>query len=180
MIRRGLIDEVIELVREGFHKDCTAGRAIGYSQTLNFLDSCIQCINEMPSSECLIKLDSIFIEYMKNFQAASRSYSRKQDHWFNGDPLFNWIHWNSFKNDEELLLQFLVQNIQQERLDWENSALTDIRKEIDVKARLWRFEAGKVEKEMRTYVPILKIYNSLEVRQAFVQKLYNDILQKLK
>ena len=176
MIHRGLISEVINLVKRGFHRDCTAGRAIGYSHTLAFLQECRKTVLESPQSECLVKLDCLFVDYLKNFQSASRNFSRKQDQWFHGDPQFNWLHDKFFNHNESSLVDFLVQNIQSNENEFNDSSTSRLRKEIDAKSRFLRFETGKAEKEMRTFSPLLKIYFSFESRKELIQKIYNEIL----
>lgn len=74
MFEHGLIDEVIQLQQHGLIADSTAGRAIGYSQVLKYLQGA------MSKEEAIEKTIM-----------ATRRYVRRQRSWFNRDPRIQWI-----------------------------------------------------------------------------------------
>lgn len=70
----GLVDEVRELAGRGLRESRTASRAIGYQQTLAFLDG---EVDEVTARE--------------QIAAATRRFARRQDSWFRKDPRVAWI-----------------------------------------------------------------------------------------
>ena len=70
----GLIDEVRHLVGEGLRDGVTARRAVGYAETVAYLDGEI----DEPEARELIKRNT-------------RRLARKQDRWFRPDPRVQWI-----------------------------------------------------------------------------------------
>lgn len=70
----GLVDEVSHLVGEGLRDGVTARRAVGYAETLAYLDG---TIDDAEARE-LIKRNT-------------RRLARKQDRWFRPDPRVKWI-----------------------------------------------------------------------------------------
>lgn len=78
MIQCGLIHETKDLLSSGLLlKDSSPGRSIGYQETIQFLESS-KSVDE-------------FKAYLKNFQAVTRQYSRKQETWFGRMSEFKWI-----------------------------------------------------------------------------------------
>ncbi|EME31549.1 tRNA dimethylallyltransferase isoform 1 [Galdieria sulphuraria] len=84
----GLLKEVFELLyKRELSKDSSAGKAIGYRQTIEYLT------NHETNA-----LDQ-FMKYLRDFQNASRQYARRQLQWFRGEELFHWVPVEMFSND---------------------------------------------------------------------------------
>lgn len=74
MFAAGFVDEVRHLVSQGLVRESTAGRAIGYSQVLQYLD------NELSLADAVAKTIT-----------GTRRYVRRQRSWFNRDPRIAWL-----------------------------------------------------------------------------------------
>jgi tRNA dimethylallyltransferase len=74
MVANGLIEEVRRLDAEGLRTNPSAARAIGYRQTLEFLET-----EQSPDQ---------FRDYLQKFQSAMRHYAKRQWTWFRREPLF--------------------------------------------------------------------------------------------
>jgi tRNA A37 N6-isopentenylltransferase MiaA len=84
MIERGLIQETRDLIDSGkLLKDSSPGRSIGYQETIKFIET----VKDLD----LPKAITAFEEYLEAFQAVTRQYSRRQEHWFRRMPEFKWI-----------------------------------------------------------------------------------------
>ena len=73
MWKRGLVDEVRALEREGLRQSRTAGRALGYAQVLRHL------AGEWTEAEA-----------REETVRATRRFARRQDGWFRRDPRISW------------------------------------------------------------------------------------------
>lgn len=85
MVEAGLLNEVIELSKEGYTKDMQSMKGIGYKEILEALDG-------------VISMDKA-IENIKQF---SRNYAKRQLTWFRKDPRAIWIDKDNFKDDDEV------------------------------------------------------------------------------
>lgn len=85
MVEAGLLNEVIELSKEGYTKDMQSMKGIGYKEILEALDG-------------IISMDKA-IENIKQF---SRNYAKRQLTWFRKDPRAIWINKDNFKDDDEV------------------------------------------------------------------------------
>ena len=94
MVEQGLIDEVSKLDAMGLRDNQTASQAIGYRQTLQYLDS--------------EKTDEDFKLYIKNFKTASRRYAKRQFTWFKKEKEFRWL--NIDVHDLEIAADFIMQD----------------------------------------------------------------------
>lgn len=74
MFEKGLVDEVIQLQKEGLKRNSTAGQAIGYAQVLDYL------AGELEHAEAVEKTI-----------IGTRRYARRQRSWFNRDKRIQWI-----------------------------------------------------------------------------------------
>jgi tRNA dimethylallyltransferase len=93
MLAQGLLDEVIALDRQGIRKNSTASQAIGYKQTLEYLDSA--------------KTEKEYKEYVERLQAATRHLAKRQFTWFRKEPFFTWLD-VAKKQDEEILAEIIA------------------------------------------------------------------------
>lgn len=74
MFDAGFVDEVRGLIEQGLVRESTAGKAIGYSQVLDYLEG-----------EC--SLD----EAIEATVMGTRRYARRQRSWFRRDPRIEWL-----------------------------------------------------------------------------------------
>jgi tRNA dimethylallyltransferase len=86
MLNSGLLDEVVRLDREGLRQNTTASQAIGYRQSLEFLDT-------GRSSEDYQK-------FVEKFKQASHHLAKRQFTWFRKEPHFRWIDVTSISRDD--------------------------------------------------------------------------------
>lgn len=88
MLRYGLLEEVVKLDRQGIRQNHTACQAIGYRQTLDFLDSA-----QTPAD---------YEEYVKQLKIASRHLAKRQFTWFRKEPAFRWLNLAEHSTDEAI------------------------------------------------------------------------------
>lgn len=86
MVEQGLLRETSQL-RSQLH-GTVAADAIGYRQTLNFLQQ-LQLL-EQQSGRAEISLQS-FHHYLSSFQSATRQYAKRQESWFRREPVFRFV-----------------------------------------------------------------------------------------
>jgi tRNA dimethylallyltransferase len=86
MLKFGLLEEVVKLDRAGIRKNRTASQAIGYRQTLDFLDSA-----QTPQDYEL---------YVQNLKMASRHLAKRQFTWFRKEPAFRWFDLSKHTSEE--------------------------------------------------------------------------------
>lgn len=77
MIEQGFIDEVKLLIEKGLRSNSSACQAIGYRQTLDYLETA-QTREDLKN-------------YEKSFKQASRNYAKRQFTWFRREPMFRWL-----------------------------------------------------------------------------------------
>ncbi len=88
MLKQGLLDEVVLLDRAGIRSNRTAAQAIGYRQTLDFLDTA--------------KTSEDYNRYVEVFKMASRHLAKRQFTWFRKEPHFRWVDMTAH-SDEAIL-----------------------------------------------------------------------------
>lgn len=81
MLAAGLLDEVVGLDRAGIRTNSAAAQAIGYKQSLEFLDTA-----RTPEDYEL---------FVRSFKTASRHLAKRQFTWFRKEPLFEWVDLSS-------------------------------------------------------------------------------------
>ncbi len=92
MLAAGFLDEVVRLDREGVRDNKTASQAIGYRQTLEFLETA-----RTPTDyQC----------YVEAFKRASHHLAKRQLTWFRREPLFRWIDVTTLPHEE--LVDFIA------------------------------------------------------------------------
>lgn len=77
MLQAGFVDEVRHLEKLGLRENTSAAQAIGYRQTLDFLQTA-----QTPED---------YKKYVESFKQATRNYAKRQFTWFRKEPIFNWI-----------------------------------------------------------------------------------------
>lgn len=171
MIQKGLIREVLELKRSGLSTQYSAGRAIGYQQTLSFLDTLEEILNN-PRNESFEKIiDQCFLSFLDDFQSASRQYSRRQDVWFKSHSLFNWCHWELFNSDKDLIAKFISEMFNLEACDFYSNETLKITSRNSLDKRF----NPLMEKKMRTFHSNLVIYHDSETRKELLTKVVETI-----
>lgn len=78
MVEAGLAGETQCLVEQGLASAPTASRAIGYPQTVDYLQG---------------KLSRQ--EWVEKIATATRQFARRQDTWFKADPRVHWLDWDA-------------------------------------------------------------------------------------
>lgn len=94
MIAAGLLEEVIELEKQGLRLNTSAAQAIGYRQALEFLDS-----NRSKEE---------YNRFVASFKQASRNYAKRQLTWFKKEPLFRWLDLDM--HDPEVAMEMIRQD----------------------------------------------------------------------
>jgi tRNA dimethylallyltransferase len=88
MLAQGLLEEVVRLDRLGIRNNKTAAQAIGYRQTLDFLDTA--------------QTAQDYEEYVKKLKQASRNLAKRQFTWFRKEPDFRWLDLSKHSKEEVL------------------------------------------------------------------------------
>ncbi|KAA8498092.1 tRNA dimethylallyltransferase 9 [Porphyridium purpureum] len=89
MLENGLLEEVGHLcINSLLMKDSSVGRAIGYRQTIEFLEKLAKLVCTDGNEEERLKA---FREYLTDFKTASRNYAGAQAKWFRKEKKFIWI-----------------------------------------------------------------------------------------
>ena len=88
MISQGLLEEVKRLDHAGIRKNPTARQAIGYRQTLEYLET-----SQSPEE---------YSRYIERFKQSSRHLAKRQFTWFKKELLFRWLNMAEFPPQEAL------------------------------------------------------------------------------
>jgi len=96
MVAKGLLQEVSLLDQMGLRENTSASSAIGYRQSLEFLDS--------PQTK------EDFDHFMETFKRASRRYAKRQLTWFRREPLFEWIDLDL--HDPETAIELIMRDLE--------------------------------------------------------------------
>uniref|UniRef100_A0A7S0ZCJ1 tRNA dimethylallyltransferase n=1 Tax=Timspurckia oligopyrenoides TaxID=708627 RepID=A0A7S0ZCJ1_9RHOD len=112
MIESGLLEEVGKLLQSGqLREDSSAGRAIGYRQSISYLIERHRSQCEDPSARIDTGKTPVqarggpsadvqaFRAFVDEFSSASRQYARAQLKWFRREMIFQWV---SMDGDEEM------------------------------------------------------------------------------
>lgn len=92
MVEAGLFDEVRALLDSGLPRDVTAMQAIGYKETLAYLDG------EAAREEAIDEI-----------KLRSRQYAKRQLTWLRRDPSIHWFYWEK-NEDSPRLPRFFDRN----------------------------------------------------------------------
>jgi len=101
MLRAGLLQEVVALDRKGIRSNPTASQAIGYRQTLDFLETG--------------KTEADYEHYVEQLKAASRHLAKRQFTWFRKEPLFRWLDLSKYSKEEALAI--VIDDFEREGLE---------------------------------------------------------------
>jgi len=88
MIARGIIQETVEMLIKGWNPYSRSSQSIGYRETIDML---------LKPQTHLID-DHMTEQFIRDFQTATRVYSRRQQTWFKRDPNMEWIIANPLPN----------------------------------------------------------------------------------
>lgn len=97
MLKRGLVDEVKQLIKEGLQDNHTACQAIGYKQCLEFLQT--------------RQTQADYDAFVQAFKQASRRYAKRQYTWFRKQPLFRWLNLSTLT--QETVTEIIIQDFEQ-------------------------------------------------------------------
>ncbi len=86
MLEAGLLEEVVSLDRAGLRGNRTASQAIGYRQSLEFLDT-----GKTPQD---------YKNFIEKFKQASHHLAKRQITWFRKEPGFRWIDMTEVSSDD--------------------------------------------------------------------------------
>ena len=95
MLEQGLIHEVQGLLQKGLKDNRSASNAIGYRQTIQFLES--------------KQGEADYEHYVQEFKKASRHYAKRQFTWFKRQKEFRWL--NVDIHDIETAAEFIMQDV---------------------------------------------------------------------
>ena len=101
MILEGLIEEVSELDKKGLRQNNSAAQAIGYRQTLDFLNT------QQTRDD--------YKHFVDKFKQSSRNYAKRQGTWFRQEPMFR--HLDLDLHDPETAVDIIGQDY--ESWPWE-------------------------------------------------------------
>lgn len=94
MLKEGLLHEVMQLETCGLRKNSTAAHAIGYRQSLAFLDT-----EKTPDD---------YASYVEQLKAASRQLAKRQYTWFRKEPAFRWLDVTTMS--QEALMKMIAED----------------------------------------------------------------------
>lgn len=94
MLEDGLLEEVSRVKEQGILQNTSASQAIGYRQSLEYLQS-----SQTPKN---------YAEFVVNFKQASRNYAKRQRTWFSREPLFNWVDMDL--HDPEVIMDLIMKD----------------------------------------------------------------------
>lgn len=92
MIKDGLVEEVKMLVKMGCHMDSTAMQGLGYKEIIAYL----QGQNSLEEAIAIIKQET-------------RHFAKRQLTWFRREKEVVWVEKESFANDDEKMLQYMIE-----------------------------------------------------------------------
>lgn len=95
MLAHGLLEEVEGLKQVGLKDNPSASHAIGYRQSLEFLDS--------PRTR------EDYLNFVAEFKKASRRYAKRQLTWFRRESLFNWLDLD--RHDPETAMDLILNDL---------------------------------------------------------------------
>jgi len=101
MLDAGLLEEVVSLDRQGIRENPTARRAIGYRQTLEFLDTA--------------QNEDEYKTYVEKLKVASRHLAKRQFTWFQKEKLFRWVDITQI--GKEALLDLIIDDYLKDLLE---------------------------------------------------------------
>lgn len=152
MVKRGLVEEVLDLLKEGFSTECQAGRSIGYKEVLDLLGK----LEGLPREEW----DQAVITFIMDFQSQTRQYTRKQEKWFYGMEEFRWIQRSSLTTVD--IPEGLIEQVSK-LFSMPREQYDDLNDEVVQQCIKFREDCrlpGKEKaKRLRTFRSVLSVYN---------------------
>jgi len=94
MLKKGFLEEVEFLIKEGIKSNSSASQAIGYRQAIEYIEG-------KKSAED-------YRHFVSEFKQASRNYAKRQFTWFRKEPLFRWLDLDM--HDREVALDMVIQD----------------------------------------------------------------------
>ncbi len=94
MMKKGFLEEVKRLEKEGIRTNSSAAQSIGYRQALDFLNT--------------KQTEEDYKNLVKEFKQASRRYAKRQFTWFRKEPIFRWLDMDL--HDPEVAIDIIRQD----------------------------------------------------------------------
>lgn len=92
MVKAGLIEEVENLLKMGYHRELNSMQGIGYKEIVSYLNG------EMSYNEA--------IETLKQ---NTRHFAKRQLTWFRREKTVTWVNYEDFDNNKEKVYQYILE-----------------------------------------------------------------------
>lgn len=183
MLEQGFLQECVTLVRAGQLRlgpsqgpasqggERTAERAIGYRQALDMLWKWKVALRDAPETLTPQLQDTMVVDFIREFQSASRQFVKRQLSWFRSDPTFRWI------NAEDTLAaqQSVLSQVEMEEDSFHQLYTNDHQTREQQEARA--SESSKEEQNaLKRYQTQLHIYSSPDRRASLVEAIHAAVL----
>ncbi len=96
MVKSGLVEEVLSLVKKGCTRDMVAMQGLGYKEIVDYLEG--KC--SLDEAIYIIKRDT-------------RHFAKRQLTWFKREKEVIWVDKDAFSYDNQKILQFMMQKMQE-------------------------------------------------------------------
>eukprot|EP00633_Aureoumbra_lagunensis_P004629 CAMPEP_0197309114 /NCGR_PEP_ID=MMETSP0891-20130614/7676_1 /TAXON_ID=44058 ORGANISM="Aureoumbra lagunensis, Strain CCMP1510" /NCGR_SAMPLE_ID=MMETSP0891 /ASSEMBLY_ACC=CAM_ASM_000534 /LENGTH=424 /DNA_ID=CAMNT_0042794001 /DNA_START=225 /DNA_END=1499 /DNA_ORIENTATION=+ len=165
MLERGLVTEVAHLFVDGqLPPNSSAAKAIGYRQTLDFLqDQATALFQDHIESIDLQHFEEPYLDFLRKFATATRNYAAAQIKWYRRDPDFAVIDTNSF----DLCAQQVSTAFSQSRHEYENWLHSPSQQQ----AKLNLIANNKVMRTYASHPPRISINDLQKKKQLHAAKL---------
>lgn len=173
MIEQGLIEEVVNLMlSKKFSDEFTAGKAIGYRETMCFLKRFSNLKNHLSDKIIPWKqMDTLFLEYITELMQNSRHYAKRQWTWFRNEPDYIWIETGK---DESTIEPRILEIFQLSNYDYQ-ICLKETMKHSQIIGK----DQTLQRKLMKNYTSILSVYNDMKKRISLLEDLFDKDLTPL-
>ncbi len=92
MVKAGLVEEVENLLKMGYHKELNSMQGIGYKEIVSYLNG------EMSLEDAIEKL-----------KQNTRHFAKRQLTWFRREKTVTWVNYEDFANDKERLYEYILE-----------------------------------------------------------------------
>ena len=99
MLEEGLVEEVTELYKQGYHKNLVSMQGIGYKEIIDYLEG-----------NCTLE------EAVSILKKETRHFAKRQLTWFKREKEVTWVDKQLFHRDEKQILQFLLNTLKKKEI----------------------------------------------------------------
>lgn len=92
MVKAGLVEEVENLLKMGYHKDLNSMQGIGYKEILSYLNG-----------------ETSLEDAIETLKQNTRHFAKRQLTWFRREKTVTWVNYEDFANDKEKLYEFILE-----------------------------------------------------------------------